>query len=284
MNRAAAAIARGRYSRRLPVSSRDEIGELSQSFNLMADAVEDRVRDLSEAALQKEDFVAGFAHELKTPLTSVIGYADMLYQKNLPSEQVKDAAWYILSEGLRLEALSQKLMDLIVLNRQDFVLEEIPALELLQSSVDGLQPLFAEKNVVPHLKADTALIKVEYDLFKTLLLNLIDNAIKAGCSEVWITGKHKGKRYAVSVTDDGRGIPAPELSRITEAFYMVDKSRSRKQHGAGLGLALVARIAEIHGAGLRFRSAENKGTSVEIDLACEDCETHEAREGSESHE
>jgi signal transduction histidine kinase len=269
MNRAAASIARGHYSKRLPVSGGDEIGELSQSFNLMADAVEDRVCELREAALQKEDFVAGFAHELKTPLTSVIGYADMLYQKPLSPQQVKDAAWYILSEGLRLEALSQKLMDLIILNRQHFVLEEISAVELLQTSIDGLMPLFAEKKVVPRLKADTALLRVEYDLFKTLLLNLIDNAIKAGCSEVWVTGKRRDDRYVVAVTDNGRGIPAAELSRITEAFYMVDKSRSRKQHGAGLGLALAARIAEIHGTTLSFCSTENKGTSVEIDLACE---------------
>ncbi|MDR3052260.1 MAG: HAMP domain-containing histidine kinase [Coriobacteriales bacterium] len=287
MNRTAAAIARGRYSRRLPVRGKDEIGELSSSFNLMADAVEDRIYELSEAAQQKEDFVAGFAHELKTPLTSVIGYADMLYQKPLSPEQVKDAAWYILSEGLRLEALSQKLMDLIVLNRQDFVLEEIPADELLQSCVDGLMPLFAERKVVPHLTADPALIPMEYDLFKTLLLNLIDNAIKAGSSEVWVTGKRTGDRYVVAVSDNGRGIPAYELSRITEAFYMVDKSRSRKQHGAGLGLALAARIAELHGTTLRFHSAENKGTRAEIELSCmawEAWEESEESEGGGSHE
>lgn len=275
LTKAATRIARGRYKERLPISSGDEIGELSGSFNLMADAVEDKINELSANARQKEDFVASFAHELKTPLTSVIGYADMLYQKNLSTEQVKNAAWYILSEGLRLEALSLKLMDLIILNRQDFVLEEMPSDELLQNIVGGLEPLLEEKNVSLHLKAHPAYVKVEYDLLKTLLLNLLDNAIKAGSSKIWISGKRDGNQYSISVTDNGRGIPASKLDRITEAFYVVDKSRSRKQHGAGLGLALAARIAEIHGGSLRFSSGEGVGMSVKINLVCEGGETDE---------
>jgi len=266
--KAAARIAGGNYDERLSVSSGDEIGVLSENFNLMADAIEDKINELSANARQKEDFVASFAHELKTPLTSVIGYADMLYQKPLQPEQVKDAAWYILNEGLRLEALSLKLMDLIVLNRQDFMLEEMPSDELFQNIAGGLKPLFEEKRVSLHMKVYPAYVKVEYDLFKTLMLNLIDNGIKAGCGEIHITGKPNGSRYLVSVSDNGRGIPSSELDRITEAFYMVDKSRSRKQHGAGLGLALASKIAEIHGSSLEFRSSEGVGTVVKINLIC----------------
>jgi signal transduction histidine kinase len=266
LSRAAAGIAGGNYRERIPLSSSDEIGDLSKSFNLMADAVEDKINELAANARQKEDFVASFAHELKTPLTSVIGYADILYQKTLPPEQVKDAAWYILSEGLRLEALSLKLMDLIVLNRQDFTPEVMPSNELFQNVVGGLNPLLEEKKVSLRIKAAPAYVKVEYDLFKTLMLNLIDNAIKAGGSVIEVAGEQSGNRYCVSVSDNGRGISASELDRITEAFYMVDKSRSRKQHGAGLGLALAARIAEIHGGMLRFESEEGTGTVVTLDL------------------
>jgi len=127
MSAAAARIADGSYSERLKVFSNDEMGELSKRFNTMAETIEERIAELSNAAKQKEDFVSNFAHELKTPLTSVIGYADMIYQKPLSREDTKNAAAYILDEGLRLEALSLKLMDLVVLNRQDFVLEELPA-------------------------------------------------------------------------------------------------------------------------------------------------------------
>jgi signal transduction histidine kinase len=266
MNKAAAEIAQGRYSERLSISSGDEIGDLSKNFNMMADAVEDKIYALSENERKKEDFVANFAHELKTPLTSIIGYADMLYQKTLTAKQVKDAAWYILSEGLRLETLSLKLMDLIVLNRQDFTLEKMRAEEVLSSIADSLKPVFEEKKVSFHLKACPAYIMVEYDLFKTLLLNLLDNAMKAGCGRIEVVGEPNGSLYSVSVTDNGRGIPATELNKISEAFYMVDKSRSRKQHGAGLGLSLAAKIAEIHGSSLKFNSGEGVGTIVKIDL------------------
>jgi len=266
LNKAAAGIAQGRFNERLSVSGNDEIGELSKNFNLMADAIEDKIYELLENAQQKEDFAANFAHELKTPLTSVIGYADMLYQKRLTEEQVKDAAWYILSEGLRLEALSVKLMDLIVLNKQDFVLEEIRADEMLSGIADSLYPVFKERNVLFRLEACPAYVLAEYDLFKTLLLNLLDNAMKAGCGNIDVIGKPNGGRYSISVSDNGRGMPPEELSKITEAFYMVDKSRSRKQHGAGLGLSLAAKIAQIHDSSLEFNSAVGVGTVVKIDL------------------
>jgi signal transduction histidine kinase len=107
---------------------------------------------------------------------------------------------------------------------------------------------------------------VEYDLFKTLLLNLLDNAMKAGCGRIEVVGEPNGSLYSVSVTDNGRGIPAAELKKITKEFYMVDKSRSRKQHGAGLGLSLAEKIAGIHGSSLKFNSSEGVGTIVKIDL------------------
>lgn len=268
LTKASARIARGHYDKRISVSGSDEIGELSDSFNIMAVAIEEKIDELSAIARQKEDFVANFAHELKTPLTSVIGYADMIYQKDLSRDDVRNAARYILDEGLRLEALSLKLMDLIILNRQDFILEEMPADELLENIAYTLMPLFAEKRIELRVETDHAYIRVDYDLFKTLLINLIDNSIKAGSTKIKLSGKRYGKRYCVGVADNGRGIPDREIEHITEAFYMVDKSRSRKQHGAGLGLALASRIAEIHGTSLKFLSEEQKGTLVEINLPC----------------
>jgi signal transduction histidine kinase len=268
-------IAGGQYDKRICVSSDDEMGDLSSSFNSMADAIEEKIDELSTSARQKEDFVANFAHELKTPLTSIIGYADMIYQKSLSGQDIKNAASYIIDEGLRLAALSSKLMDLIVLERQDFILEEMRADEVLQNIVESLLPLVTEKAVELQLDTDPAYIKVDYDLFKTCILNLIDNSIKAGSTKIIVSGKRYGRRYCIGVADNGRGIPLCEIERITEAFYMVDKSRSRKQHGVGLGLSLVSRIAEIHGATLKFTSEEHKGTLVELNLFCEECKTYE---------
>lgn len=265
---AAYRIARGDYGERLAVKRKDEIGELAQSFNQMADAVEEKMEALSREARAREDFVANFAHELKTPLTSIIGYADMIYQRELSREAVRDASWYIWNEGLRLEALSLKLMDLIVLGRQEFSLQEMAGDEVLKDVAEGLRPFFQEKRINLTLEAEAAYIRADYDLLKTLLINLMDNSAKAGCSRIELSGRVTEAGYRIAVADDGCGMEQEELSRITEAFYMVDKARSRQQHGAGLGLALSERIARVHGAELAFRSRKGEGTAVSICLQC----------------
>ncbi len=268
LTRAAKRIADGNYRERIPVSSQDEIGQLAADFNRMSAAVEEKVVELSESARRKEDFVANFAHELKTPLTSIIGYADRMYQKDLPRAEQKQAAWYIWNEGMRLESLSHKLMDLTLLNHQEFLLEEMETGQLLEELIDDVKYLTEEKDVAIDGYAEQAYVRVEYDLFKTLFLNLLDNAIKANAGHIAVNGRLESGLYVFEIADDGAGIPADEIKRITEAFYMVDKSRSRKLHGAGIGLALSQRIAEIHGSTLEFDSDGISGTSVRIRLNC----------------
>lgn len=280
MSKAAYRMAEGDYGERLAIAGRDEIGRLAVSFNQMAEAVEEKVEELSRAAREKEDFVANFAHELKTPLTSIIGYADMIYQKELSREAVRDASWYIWNEGMRLEALSWKLMDLTVLGRQEFRLEEMAADALLQDVWEGMGALFRERGISFRLEAEPAYVMVDYDLFKTLLLNLADNSVKAGCHRIELLGQRLEAGYRICVRDDGCGMEEGELSRIKEAFYMVDKARSRQQHGAGLGLALGERIARIHGCELAFRSRKGEGTEVSFCLQCGSGGTEDADEES----
>lgn len=264
VSKGARRIARGKYAERIDVGTKDEIGQLAADFNQMAEKIEEKMSQLSAAARAKEDFTANFAHELKTPLTSVIGYADMLYQRELPRKQVKEAAGYILHEGMRLEALSLKLMDLFVMDKQDFMLEKQETGGLFENMLPGVKPVCEKHGVQLHTDIEEGEIAVEFDLFKTMALNIIDNAVKAECSDIWITGEKQQTGYQISFKDNGKGIPPAELGRITEAFYMVDKSRSRKQHGAGLGMALVAKIAQLHTAALRVESDGRSGTTVRI--------------------
>ncbi len=266
LERASRAFARGDFTRRIPSRSRDEIGDLTRTYNWMADTIEGKIEELELAVRQREDFVAAFAHELKTPMTSIIGYADTIYQKKLTPAQIHEAAGYILNEGMRLESLSFKLMELITLDRQDFLLEEMDLGQLLRDVEETAFPAALKRRVKVSFTWEPGYARVEYDLFKTLLLNLLDNAFKSGGTRVRVTGQVEGDRYLIRIDDDGRGIPADQLSRITEAFYMVDKSRSRREHGAGLGLALCARIAAIHGARLEYDSEEGQGTTVAIGL------------------
>lgn len=260
VSKAAKRIARGNYSERISFSGHDEICELADNFNQMAERVEEKIDELSGIAKQKEEFAANFAHELKTPMTSVIGYADMLYQKDLSREQVKSAAYYIWNEGMRLEALSLKLMDLFVLDKQDFKLEKMDVKELFRDISEGIYPVCKKNGVIFHMGLENGKIYVDFDLLKTMILNMVDNAVKADCSDIWIVGKAGREGYVIQIADNGKGIPKNELGRITEAFYMVDKSRSRKQHGAGIGMALVAKIAAIHHAKMKIESDGKSGT------------------------
>ncbi len=264
VSKAANKIAEGNYSERIVHHSKDEVGELACDFNRMAEKVEEKIFELLEMARQKEDFTANFAHELKTPLTSVIGYADMLYQKDLPRQQVKEVAGYILSEGMRLEALSQKLMDLFVLDKQRFMLEQLQIREMLEHMKPGMVSLCEKNGVSLSVQTEEACVRADYDLFETMILNLIDNAVKADSCNVNIIGKRCKTGYELCVADDGKGIPPQEIERITEAFYMVDKSRSRKLHGAGLGMALVSKIVNIHGMEMKIVSDGKSGTQISL--------------------
>lgn len=265
-------IANGQYGEQIVVRRRDEVGQLALNFNRMALAVQEKIEELSDAARQKEDFVANFAHELKTPLTSMIGYADRIYQKNMPREEQKQAAWYIWNEGMRLEALSKKLMDLTLLNHHEFLLEEVSTNILFQELVGDVLYHAKQKNVLIKSEIEEACVKIEYDLLKSLFYNLLDNALKANAKHITIKGNKNREStfYCIEISDDGRGIPLEDIKRITEAFYMVDKSRSRKLHGAGLGLALSKRIAEIHGSTLVFQSDGVHGTKVSFSLQCKE--------------
>lgn len=258
----------GYYDERVELRPGDALVEVSRSFNAMADVVEDKMRALEAAARQREDFVASFAHELKTPLTSIIGYADMLRLREVPPEHVFLAANYIFSEGKRLEGLSLKLMDLIVLRRQVFDMRQISTARLVGEIAGVLAPIMEEHEMTLETDVQDDIIYAEPDLLKTMLMNLIDNGRKASKAggRLRIEGRIIATEYEFAVRDFGRGIPKDELSRITEAFYMVDKSRARAQNGAGLGLALCQEIATIHNSYLQFESEENVGTTVRIML------------------
>lgn len=259
-------FAQGDYTARATLFPKDEIGDLAQVFNNMADSIEEKIDQLELAVKQREDFTAAFAHELKTPMTSIIGYADTLYQKDLTVQEARDAAGFILNEGMRLEALSFKLLELITLNNDNFMLEEIRMTDFFKDIEDTLCPVAKKRGIRLRIEIDEAYCRIEYDLFKTMILNLADNAMKSGTDEVAILAHNFKDEYLIAIVDRGRGIPQEELKRVTEAFYMVDKARSRKEHGAGLGLALCSKIAAIHSANLDIRSREGAGTAIRLKL------------------
>ena len=268
LTKATQLIEEGQYDERADVKSLDEIGDLAISFNAMAESIEQKVSTLEGYAKQQKDFVANFSHELKTPMTSIIGYADMLRSAELDEEDAFMASNFIFSEGKRLEALSLKLMDLVVLDKDEFELVRGYARRVLGHVMAVVTPMLEQHGLTLKTDIEQHQILYEKDLLLTLITNLIDNARKASepGKAIELSGRKQEGRYRITVTDHGIGIPQEELKRITEAFFMVDKSRSRAQHGAGLGLAIGNKIAQLHGSELHFESQVGVGTTVWFDL------------------
>lgn len=261
-------ISDGKLNERAQTRGQDEIALLSENFNQMADHLEEKMHELKDEAERKELFVGAFSHELKTPLTSIIGYSDLLRQKELDGEQRHICAEYIFSEGKRLEALSMRLLDLIVLKKHTFspelveinmVLDEVAALMSPQLTTEGIKLI---------CDVEQAVIPMEAGLMKTVFINLIDNARKAidETGVIVLTGQKRQQEYIVTIQDTGKGMEQQELSRIADAFYMVDKSRSRKQGGAGLGLAICNEILTLHGFDISFDSHVGIGTVVTVTM------------------
>lgn len=256
---AAKKMTAGDYSYRAEQVSQDEMGQLTRDFNHMAGVLEENIHELEEEVRAREDFIAAFSHELKTPLTAVIGYADMLRSRKLDDEKHFLSANYIYTEGKRLEAMSLRLLDIIVAKRFEIEPQDVDVKALFEY----LRELYAKKDGFHFIfQYEPGRIQAEADLLKTVLLNLTDNACKASQEGgiVEILGERQEAGYLFAVKDYGVGIPPEECRKITEAFYMVDKSRSRSHNGAGLGLALCVEILKLHGSALMIESTPGEGS------------------------
>lgn len=268
LSRTAKQIAGGNYGVRAKVRTSDEIGVLAQQFNGMAQELERHIASLEEATQKQRDFTASFAHELKTPLTSIIGYADTLRSRRLPENQQFEAASFIFTEGRRLETMSHSLLRLFSLDTEQPQLVPNSALSIAREVEESIAYPLKQRQLVLDVRVEDKRILCERSLLTILLYNLLDNARKASepGSKLTLLGGSVAGGFCFAVKDRGRGIPPEALSRIMEPFYMVDKSRSRAEGGAGLGLALGQRIAQVHGTSLRYESKVGRGTVVSFIL------------------
>lgn len=268
LNHVATVMASGDYSVRTSVNTNDEIGELADKFDLMAGAVEQHVDTLKQQARRQEDFVASFTHEIKTPMTSIIGYADHLRSKQVEEEVKIAMADYIFREGKRLETMSFQLFDLIALGRTEIARQRIYTRVLEEELKEQIQTFLKPYEMLLSCRMEEAVLYGSPELLKTVLLNLIDNARKASerGSVIILNGSCCEDFYEIQVIDHGMGIPEDEIDKIQEAFYMVDKSRARRQGGSGLGLATTAKIIEAHGGKLSIESVVQEGTIVHVYL------------------
>ena len=261
LQNAAAHIAAGSYAGRVTVPSADEVGALAQDFNAMAGAVEQRIAELTETAERQRLFIGGVTHEFKTPLTALLLNADSLQNTYLDEEERSAAIAQIEHQTRWLERLVQKLLKLITLEQApELRTSSVP--ELLERVKESTADALAQRGVTLQTECCVESLDMDADLMQSVLVNLVDNAGKA--SQPGQTVSLTADALGFAVRDHGCGIPHEEIERITEPFYMVDRSRSKKQGGVGLGLALVKEIVRAHGGRLEIESTVGEGTTVRV--------------------
>ncbi len=254
-------IAAGEYGERAPILSHDEVGKLAEDFNTMANAVQGRIAELTETAERQRLFIGGVTHEFKTPITAMLLHTDLLQNAYLEEDEKQASLSHVESQCKWLERLTQKLLKLITLHGYpELKRESVAALfSRVRASMDEILQQ-RETPLMVDCSIDT--LDMDIDLMQSLIINLADNASKA--SEPGQAVILRAYGHTIEVRDHGCGIPEDELERITEPFYMVDRSRSKKKGGSGLGLALVKEIAAAHNAKMLIESSPGKGTAVRI--------------------
>ena len=277
INEGTRSIAQGNYQERIPERGHDEFTELARNMNRMAESVETNVRALEHVAEDRKHFIDNLSHEMKTPLTSILGFSDLLQiQKDITEESRIEYAGIIKSEATRMRTLSGKLMELITVGETNLDWKEEDMQVLFGEIWVSLQVVTAKKGIALSCSSQKGSLWVDRELFKSLLYNLVDNAIKASRtgSRIQVEGRFGEGQFLVEVLDQGVGIPVEEIDKITQAFYMVDKARSRADGGAGLGLALCKEIVSLHQGTMKFESRQGEGTRVLISMkgGCRDAE------------
>jgi signal transduction histidine kinase len=263
---AAEAIAQGETGTRAQVSGPTEVRALADAFNMMADRV--------EAARQSQrDFVANVSHELKTPLTSIQGFSQALFDGTAATPESTDrAARVIHEEAERMRRMVDELLTLARFDAGQMVMAQDPVEigPLLRGCVERLTPQAQTAEVALELDVPERLfVTGDADRLAQVFANLLNNAIAhtPPGGKVTVTARGVDEEHAaeVTVTDTGKGIPADEIPRIFERFYQVDKAR-RRSRGAGLGLAITKEIVEAHGGSITAESVMGLGTRFTIQL------------------
>lgn len=259
-------IANGDYETRIPVSGHDELAEMAQSFNHMAEEIQRQMTELKNAADRKQQFVDNFAHELRTPLTAIYGYAEYMQKAVLSEEDKLSSLEFIMSESRRLQTVAHQLLAMANLQHNQISCEELKISSLFENVKQTLYGRLAGKDIQLEFRSEVETIWGDPSLLESLFINLIDNSIMA-CGmhgHIVVSAVMQDGVKTIYVKDNGKGMPPEVLSQITEPFYRGDQSRNRSDGGAGLGLAICNQIALAHGADLSFTSCPGKGTIAKV--------------------
>ncbi len=260
---AAQKLGKGDLSQRVPVSGRDEVGELSRTFNAMAQGLQDAER-------QRRNMVADVAHELRNPLSNIRGYVEAVRDGVLEADEATIGS--IHRQTMYLSKLVEDLRLLAETESADFRLhlEPAPMAEVAARSVEAHRPQAQAKGVSLSISAQTALQEVEMDKtrIEQVLGNLLQNAIRhtPGGGRVDVTVDASESAVRVAVADTGEGISPDDLPHVFDRLFRADPSRARSTGGAGLGLTIARQLVEAHGGAIRAESEPGKGSRFVFEL------------------
>lgn len=265
LNKTVKEVAKGNYTAKVKKLGNDEIGNVGKSFNKMTDALQKNISEIENVSENRKRFIGNLTHEIRTPLTSIIGYSSLIKNRKVADEKVVlEYSKRIYDEGKYIEEISQKLMDLMLLENGSIIKNTINLSEELNRIIEEMQITFPYVIFQRQIEKDVY-INFDKTLLKTLIINLTKNAINAYENNP-IVRIELDRKKIIKVIDYGKGIKEEELEKIKEPFYTLSKDRNRKFSGMGLGLPLCIQIVEMQEGSLEIQSKENEGTKIIIKL------------------
>ncbi len=253
----------GDYRARVGVTSNDEVGQLSEAFNHMAEAIQ---REDEE----RKVFLATVSHELRTPISYVKGYSESIQNGFIEGEQKDEAICLIAREANRMERLTNELMQLVHIDTEETdKMYPMVLAETLRDSAALVNTKAVEKEIAIVLELnEEIIIEADEEKMRQIFINLLENAIRYSDrgTSIYLNAVIEDDSAVIQVEDKGIGIPQEDLPRILERFYRVNKARSRADGGSGLGLSIVDKLVQQHRGTLHIESELGKGTIVTVKL------------------
>ncbi|EST54081.1 histidine kinase [Brevibacillus panacihumi W25] len=270
IERTAAEIGRGNYAERVQVHTSDEINDLAQTINTMAEKLEKVEQERHHLEQVRNDFLANVSHELRTPLTAVQGFLEALQDGLVEEEEARQKYYAVMySETMQINRLVDDLMDLMKLENNEVTLAKFPVdvKELLGKIAFSFHPEAEEKGIRMEVDVPDELPKIyaDRDRVAQIIKNLVKNALKfTEEGEIRLSATAEEQYVRIRVTDTGVGISADDLNRIWERFFKVDRGRSKKNKGTGLGLAIVKELVELHDGKCSVESVPGEGSTFTV--------------------
>jgi len=271
MTRSAEAIADGDLSERISdVDQRTEAGQLGHALNTMLGRIETSFDERSRAEDKLRHFIADASHELRTPVATIRGYAE-LYQAGGLADQAEldDAMRRTEQESQRMSRLIADMLNLAKLDRDPaLATHPVDLTAIARDTAADAQVTHTERTVTADIADSPLVVEGDEDLLRQALTNLVGNAIvhTDATAGVTINAHRDGPNAVIQVIDDGEGMTPDVVARTTERFYRADPSRSRHQGGSGLGLAIADSVISAHHGALHIDSTPGRGTTVTITL------------------